>query len=762
MKKNILFPIVAISFVAAGLTGCNYFADSSEVAAGYGTEKVENEQFIVSFSEGGELVAVNSVKVESEMDGSSTIVSIVDEGTYVNGPREVQAETDDTPAKLAARHKVDEAELRRVNPDLEEAIANKETISIPGDLLVKLDEGSLKDRILSQEISVRTSKNSVTKSQNDLEIQKLKNEQNIDDAKIALNFSQLDLEKFKDSDAQLKRDDYAGQLANLSNQVSISEAKLRWLKELEEKKFLSKMSLREEEQKVAEYRHKIKMLAGESDAYEKFVYPKSEQDYNSKIKQAELGLTTVEQTATNNMITAQEEVDTQKQKLVLEEEKLSEVKDQLNKSRIYAPASGLVVYHVGESSRYGGSSGIIEKGTTLRKGQDIIHLPDLSKMKVQLKIHESRINQVKPGLQVQIRIDTIADRTFRGEITYVAPVAAAAERWGSDKKVFKCEVSISDKLPSYIRPGASATCRIFVANLPKIREVNGKKIKTLRVPIQSVVTTIEGRRVCFKMNDNHQPVPVAVETGYYDQTHIQITRGLELGETILKAPLLHAKELNVGGGFFGYRQVDADEFFADLPETMEPAKPAETRPNPAQHADQKAPSAKGGQTSRGKGRPGGGFGRSSEPPSELNLTAEQKTQWAAAMKKMADKMAAMRSSGDWSQAASLRTDLQADLEKFLTKDQLAKYAELRANRGGGGGNRPSGSGGGGRRGALMDLDANDDGQVSEEEFEKMPQHLRQFVGEFDALDTDGDGGISKEEAAAATLRMMQRFQGGGN
>jgi hypothetical protein len=273
MKHTHLFSVSAAALAAVALVGCHYFSDDEKISSSYGTEKVENEQFIVSFSEGGELVAVNSVKVESEMDGSSTIVSIVDEGSYVKGPQQVQAEAGDTPAKLAARHKVSEADLRNVNPNLEQAIANNETINLPGDLLVELDPGSLKDKILSQEISVRTSKNSVTKSENDLVIQKLRNEQNIDDARIDLNFSKLDLRKFKDSDAQLKRDDYTGQLANLSNQVSISEAKLKWLKELEERKFLSKMSLREEEQKVAEYRHKIKMMRGESDAYEKFVYP---------------------------------------------------------------------------------------------------------------------------------------------------------------------------------------------------------------------------------------------------------------------------------------------------------------------------------------------------------------------------------------------------------------------------------------------------------------------------------------------------------
>jgi Ca2+-binding EF-hand superfamily protein len=59
------------------------------------------------------------------------------------------------------------------------------------------------------------------------------------------------------------------------------------------------------------------------------------------------------------------------------------------------------------------------------------------------------------------------------------------------------------------------------------------------------------------------------------------------------------------------------------------------------------------------------------------------------------------------------------------------------------------------------LDTDEDGKVSEEEYAKMPAQMRQFVGEFSALDTDGDGSINKEEADAARRRMMQRFQSGG-
>ncbi len=785
---KIKFPIACpIALALIGTSGCGYFSKQEVASYDYGTEKVKNEQFIVAFSEGGELVGVKDVKVENEMDGSSTIVSIIDEGSTVKGPKRIQAQPSDTPAALAKKYEVSEEALRHVNPDLEDAIRNTKSITIPGDLLVELDPGSLKDKILNQEIAVRTAKNSVTKAENDLEIQRLKNQQSIDNAGMDVQFSKLDLEKFKESDAALMREDYKGSITNLANQVKrskeqmgITEAQIVAYRELEKKQFLSKIKLRQEQlnlqteqDNVTKYLHSIKMLRRESDAYEKYEYKKLEATFTSLIKQSELSLATVRQTATNNMITATTDLETQKQKLELEKEQLIEVKDQMNKTRIYAPSPGLVVYHVGESSRYGGSSTMIEKGAALRKGQDIIHLPDLSQMMVALKVHESRINQVKPGLFVQIRIDTVPDRSFKGEIAYVAPVASAAERWGSNKKVFKCEVSIKEDLPPYVRPGASATCRIFVANLPKVREVNGKKVKTLKVPIQSVVTTTEGRRVVFKMNKKGQPVPIPVDTGYYDQTHIQVTQGLSEGETVLKAPLLHAKELNVGGSLFGYRKLGPEDLGVELPETKAPAKlPPSTASSKGEGNDKANPAAVA-QTgnSRPGGSRGGGSGRSSAPPAELNLTEDQKAKWESASNKMREEMRGIFTSGIpreqmQPKTAQLRAAFESELKKFLSKEQQTKYQQSRSQRSQGGRGAATGEGSSSRRrGSLMDNDTNGDGKISEEEYSKIDARMLQFIGEFSSHDTNGDGAISKEEADAAQERMMQRlrqqFQGGG-
>jgi hypothetical protein len=317
-----------------------------------------------------------------------------------------------------------------------------------------------------------------------------------------------------------------------------------------------------------------------------------------------------------------------------------------------------------------------------------------------------------------------------------------------------------------VRPGATAKCRIFIANLPKVRKVmeGGKERtrKTLKVPIQSVVTTAIGKKVCFLMKEG-KPEALIVETGYYDETHVQIIDkdkgGLKENDTILKAPLLYAKELNVKGGLFGYRTIDAADLGIDtLAITTSPAKPDEAETDP-----KNAPSPPTKTVQAGKGRPGGGIGRSSTPPAELKLTAEQKNQWTAADKKKADKRADIMSRQAWTELRALEAEFKMDLEKFLTKDQLAQYEKSRSQRSQKG--KGAEGSGRGRRGSLMDNDNDGDGKISEEEYSKIDARSRQFIGEFSAHDTNGDGSITKEEAEASQERMMQRFrqqfQGGG-
>jgi hypothetical protein len=62
----------------------------------------------------------------------------------------------------------------------------------------------------------------------------------------------------------------------------------------------------------------------------------------------------------------------------------------------------------------------------------------------------------------------------------------------------------------------------------------------------------------------------------------------------------------------------------------------------------------------------------------------------------------------------------------------------------------------------MDMDTDKDGKVSKTEYAKMSERIRQLMGEFSALDTNGDGGITNKEADAARQKLLERFRSGGS
>src|SRR5206468_13067650 len=95
--------------------------------------------------------------------------------------------------------------------------------------------------------------------------------------------------------------------------------------------------------------------------------------------------------------------------------------EQLEKCVMRAKKTGLIVYGGGGAEMYYyGNQEPIREGATVRERQTIITIPDMTKMSVKVKIHESYIKKIKKGQRVRITVDAFPDTILGGEVSKVA------------------------------------------------------------------------------------------------------------------------------------------------------------------------------------------------------------------------------------------------------------------------------------------------------------------------------------------------------
>jgi hypothetical protein len=219
--------------------------------------------------------------------------------------------------------------------------------------------------------------------------------------------------------------------------------------------------------------------------------------------------------------------------LILNEQKLNRDRMNLTNTIISAPQDGLVVYAISEG--HFSSESLIEGGATVRNRQELIKLPDLSRMKVVIKVHESHINMIRPGLPAYVVLDSAPDQRFAAVVEKVAPLPNTQDRWANPNlKVYNTDVYLTDPIPN-VKPGVSAKAEIIITNIAD----------TLSVPIQTV-TTYKGMQVVYTVN-GAKPEPKPVETGMYNTKFIEITQGLKEGDRVLLSPPFDLQEKDLEG-----------------------------------------------------------------------------------------------------------------------------------------------------------------------------------------------------------------------
>lgn len=253
-------------------------------------------------------------------------------------------------------------------------------------------------------------------------------------------------------------------------------------------------------------------------------------------------------TANANLTSANESVRSAEYAILSGEASLQEARDNLSRTTLRAPQTGIVTAlakEIGESVQ----------GNGFTAGEVILNVSDLSAMEVNVEVNESDIVRIHLGDDAEIEVDAYLGKKFQGTVTEIGNTALNAGMNGFNMdQVTNFSVKVRLIQSSYaqlmegeddnetpFRPGMSATVDILTARASEV----------LSAPIQAVTSREAGfgleveEKTEFSNQDEELGVFVLqdnkvtwtpIETHIQDSRYIAITGALDEETTVVTGP----------------------------------------------------------------------------------------------------------------------------------------------------------------------------------------------------------------------------------
>lgn len=233
-------------------------------------------------------------------------------------------------------------------------------------------------------------------------------------------------------------------------------------------------------------------------------------------------------------------------------------KDNLSKTTLTAPISGVVTARPVEA----GENAII--GTMNNAGTVLLTISDMSIVEAEMEVDETDIPHVKVGQKAKLTIDAYVDQKFEGVVTEIggSPITKSALGTDSSAVNFKVKVQVTNP-PESIRPGLSVSGQIETDRRPS----------ALAIPIPALVLADEESLKRAPKGKKPAPKPTAapsadgkkkevegvfvvkadktvefrkVKTGINAELKTEVLEGLTDGEEIVVGPFKALRQLKIG------------------------------------------------------------------------------------------------------------------------------------------------------------------------------------------------------------------------
>src|SRR5262245_1488794 len=446
-------------------------------------ETVRRAPFEITITERGNLESGNSVTLACRVEGEAGtgILEIVPEGTHVQKDQ----------------------------------------------IVAKLDASKLRNDANEQQIVVEQAVATLKTAEKDLEIQKTQNESDIATATLKLELALLDLDKFRDGDYEQDLSTVEGEVELATADLARAKDKHAFTHRLERKGYARMSEVVTDGYLVRKAEIAQHVAHKKRDVLTKFTYKRQLAELQANTVEFGHELERVRLKADAALVKKEADLSAARLKYEVEKSKLERLRTQIELCVICAPRDGIVV-HINTRPGGGrwGSEPLIYAGAKVKELQGIIDLPDFSNMRVNARIHESKIAMVRDGLDVTIHIDAHPGEKYHGKVTMVSPVALSGNWPNFNLKEYATIIKITDE-PSrtkMLKPGETSEIEILVEQVPPV----------LQAPMQAFVER-GGRHFAWVL-ESARPVRREVKLGRSNELVIEIIDSIDERDRVVLTP----------------------------------------------------------------------------------------------------------------------------------------------------------------------------------------------------------------------------------
>jgi HlyD family secretion protein len=203
----------------------------------------------------------------------------------------------------------------------------------------------------------------------------------------------------------------------------------------------------------------------------------------------------------------------------------------LSKMVLRAPIDGVlnVLPNLRTSGGWGQTPPPFKEGDRAWTGAAIAEIPDLSQMRIDLKLDETDRGKMKVGQQVRLKVDAIPDREFLATLEEISPIAQIQWRGSSNEKTFPAK-AILKETDQRLRPGMSASAEIVIES----------EEKRLLLPLKASFLHKGQPAVYVQRGAEFEVRPIRI--GKRNDTNFVVLSGLKAGEFVaLENPIEAAR-----------------------------------------------------------------------------------------------------------------------------------------------------------------------------------------------------------------------------